>query len=353
MERTFVEQFSPDWERAGGYPNYRIPCIVRTDKGTILVCCECRYGYDWSAIDIGLRRSTDEGKTWSQRALVVRGHEIDVIHNAVMFADKERVHMIWHKNYRQAFYMFSDDEGVSWSEPREITGAYEALRPQYNWTVIAAGPGHGLVTSGGRLIVPVWLASNRANITEHRPSVISTIYSDDRGESWHCGEIIPAGPEFVNPSESVLAELDDGSMMICCRHETPLAPGAADRWDGMRLRKLGFSPDGVHGWHGLRFEPSLPDCTCSAGMTQGEGRIWLSNCPEKDRTHLSLSLSTDGGATWRRVREVARYGGYSDIYYHPDTKAIYMIAETRPGEEAEVFHALSLEFIRLAPEELE
>jgi len=352
MYRNFVEITRQDWEQEGGYPNYRIPGIVRTKKGTIIVCYECRFAYDWSVMDIAIRRSCDEGKTWSERSIVVSGEGRNVVHNAVMFVSDDRVHMIWHRNYRQAFYIYSDDEGVSWSAPGEITYAYEGLREQFPWTVIAAGPGHGMVTSSCRLIVPVWLASNREDITQHRPSVISTLYSDDGGATWACGEIVYANPEFVNPSESVLAELTDGSIMICCRHETPMEVGDT-RWDGMRQRKIAYSADGTGQWHGWHFEPSLPDCTCSAGMTQSEGKIWISNCPERNRTHLSLSVSADEGKTWHRHMELALYGGYSDIFYHPETGRIYGILETYAPDEKEIMGKLSLEFIRLDPEELE
>src|SRR5690242_19461784 len=51
------------------YAIYRIPAIVTTAKGTVLVFCEARRTgkSDWDTIDIYLRRSTDGGKTFSPR----------------------------------------------------------------------------------------------------------------------------------------------------------------------------------------------------------------------------------------------------------------------------------------------
>src|SRR5262245_11522222 len=51
------------------YVLYRIPGIVCTAKGTLLAYCEARKSDqgDWRTIDIMLRRSTDGGKTWSER----------------------------------------------------------------------------------------------------------------------------------------------------------------------------------------------------------------------------------------------------------------------------------------------
>ena len=56
----------------GGYHTYRIPAVVRTPKGTVLAFCEGRKGGrgDAGDIDIVLRRSTDGGKTFSDRQVV-------------------------------------------------------------------------------------------------------------------------------------------------------------------------------------------------------------------------------------------------------------------------------------------
>ena len=56
-----------------GYNLYHIPGIAVTAKGTILAWCEARKnaGHDWDDIDILLRRSTDDGKTWSEAKKIV------------------------------------------------------------------------------------------------------------------------------------------------------------------------------------------------------------------------------------------------------------------------------------------
>src|SRR5436190_14706804 len=49
-----------------GYPRYRIPSLLTTQKGTVLAICEGRKGGRGLTgdIDIVLKRSTDSGKTW-------------------------------------------------------------------------------------------------------------------------------------------------------------------------------------------------------------------------------------------------------------------------------------------------
>ena len=63
MKQVYLEQY-----KEGGYRNYRVPAIIVTSKGSLLVCYECRHGDDWSTMDMALRRSTDGGETWEERA---------------------------------------------------------------------------------------------------------------------------------------------------------------------------------------------------------------------------------------------------------------------------------------------
>ena len=319
--------FPFDWCRE----HYRIPCLVRTDGGTLLTVFECRQGTDWGATDVVLRRSTDEGVTWSDKQIVFSGEMRSVIHNPILFADGGTVHLLCHRNYRQAFYLKSTDEGVTWSAPREITPAYESVLDGYRWTVAAAGPGHGIVTRGGRLMIPVWLSKNLNEIYAHHPSVVTVLYSDDHGETWACGDLIPATPQMTDPNESVIAQLSDGSFLLCLRHITET-----------HLRILARSEDGLHNWHDFRYEPQLPDCICAAGLTGDGRRLWLSNCPTEGRRNLTVSQSDDDGRTWGRKRVIADRAGYSDIFYHPATDCLYLLAERVVQDRS------GMEFIRMS-----
>ena len=170
----------------------------------------------------------------------------------------------------------------------------------------------------------------------------TTLYSDDHGETWRCGEIIWNQPDFVDPNESVLAELPDGSFMINCRHET-----------GTGTRKVGFSPDGISGWHGFYFDSQLNEPVCCAGMTQGDGWLWFTNCvcPHGVRDNLSIRTSADGGRTWSAPHLLDAKGGYSDVFYSPKTRRLYVAAETGRADPEQTW-TFGLSVLTLDPEEL-
>lgn len=59
--------------RTGGYRTYRVPGIVCTPDGVVLVTAEARRGRggDWDGNDVVLRRSLDGGLTWEAPQVVV------------------------------------------------------------------------------------------------------------------------------------------------------------------------------------------------------------------------------------------------------------------------------------------
>ncbi|HEY6170132.1 MAG TPA: sialidase family protein, partial [Verrucomicrobiae bacterium] len=218
------------------YKIYHIPGIVVTAKGTVLAWCEARKkGGDWDDINILLRRSTDDGKTWSapkniadvpgpkmKNPFSLRMKNVDpkdvTYNNPVLIADRDgTVHMLFCLEYMRCFYQRSTDDGVSWSRPVEITRTFETFRPGYDWKVLATGPDHSIQLKSGRLVVPVWLSTGTGG-NAHRPSVTATIFSDDKGKTWHAGEIaVPCTDVLINPNETVAIELTDGRVMLNVR----------------------------------------------------------------------------------------------------------------------------------------
>jgi len=202
----YIEKFRTD-----KYDNCRIPGIITTQKGSIILYYECRSRWsDWAEIDIAMRKSTDGGKTFSQRKILRSGGG-KTVNNPVMFADSDKIVLLFVEEYRRIYMMTSLDDGETFGNLAELTG--EIVSELANFTVIACGPGHGTVMKNGRYIVPFWFVNNQSDLHAHRPSDISTLYSDDHGVHWHIGEIIK-DERLINPSEVALAELENGEIKL-------------------------------------------------------------------------------------------------------------------------------------------
>lgn len=328
-----------------GYGQFRIPGIVVTKNGVVLAYCEARRAAstDWGQIDVMLRRSTDGGLTWSPMKKIVEldgkfernpaavaqklGKEGEItVNNPIAITDPRPgvVHFLYCVEYNRAFYMRSADDGLSFSKPVEITAAVEKLRPSYDWQSIAVGPGHGLRLQNGRLLAAIWLSTGKGGHA-HRPSIVSTIYSDDDGQSWQMGEVVANETKpLVNPNESVLLELADGRVQINSRSESP-----------EHRRAVAISPDGSTRWSQPKFHDQLLEPICMANIVRwttdkdtkagGKNRIVFSNPHNleranakpgqgRDRKNLSLKLSYDEGETWPINKTLeAGSSGYSDL----------------------------------------
>ncbi|MCB1065812.1 MAG: exo-alpha-sialidase [Verrucomicrobiae bacterium] len=326
-----------------GFALFRIPGVVVTTKGTALVYCEARKnsGADWGEIEVHLRRSTDGGKTWeAARQIAHFGERLSVaefkkgakaeeqtVNNPVAIVDAKTgaVHFLYCLNYARCFYQRSDDDGVTFSKPVEITAAFEAFKSVCPWTVLATGPGHGIqLKKTGRLMVPVWLAYGTGGA--HAPSMAATIYSDDHGKTWKAGDIaVPNEGEFKNPNETAAVELSDGRVMLNTRSVS-----------SPNRRLVTISPDGATGWSVPRFEDALWDPVCMAGLTDIPGKpgtLLFSNPHslkfDKDgkeipasrgsRVNVSIKLSENDGADWIANRTLEEgSSAYSDLAVLPD-----------------------------------
>ncbi len=84
-----------------GYHAFRIPAMIRAGNGDLLAFCEGRVTKysDHGNIDIVLRRSTDEGRTWTPLQVVQEegGDAIITIGNPVPILDREtgRIHLLF------------------------------------------------------------------------------------------------------------------------------------------------------------------------------------------------------------------------------------------------------------------
>jgi len=308
IEKTIVFESGKD-----GYHTYRIPAVIRTKTGTLLAFCEGRKNGrgDSGDIDLLVKRSHDQGKTWS-KAVIVWDDAENTCGNPCPVIDQAtgRIHLplTWNlgtdhggtlhtgnsKDTRRVFYCDSDDDGKTWTKPVEITK--QTKQPAWWW--YATGPGIGIqLTKGkhkGRLVIPCDHTAPGYLNGSH------VIYSDDAGQTW---EISSPIRQLCN--ESQVVELSDGRLMINMRSQ-PVRKGYPEitrKHNG--YRSIAFSSDGGETWTEAEDDPHLGEPICQASLMRYDaGRLLFSNPspPIKPgsgpRIRMTVRVSTDDGKTW-------------------------------------------------------
>ncbi|MBO1268892.1 sialidase family protein [Arthrobacter cavernae] len=327
-----LPQARPDVEHVlavrgtGGYRQYRIPALAVSTKGTLLAAYDGRPNLDDlpNPIDLLLRRSTDNGRTWGEQQLVRTGAGLNGYGDPSLLVDAEtgRIFMFHAAGTHAGFFeavaglepdddvqhadvSFSDDDGATWQH-RRLTEQLKLGQPDARQggagagkrgiTGLFASAGQGIqVHTGrfkGRLVQQFVLLVDGAIMA-------ASAYSDDHGENWTLGELIGAGPDGIGPNENKVACLDDGRLLLHSR-ATP-------------RRLAAVSDDGGQSWSPLQSVEDLPDPSDNGSLVRFDGLptvaswdvpetgSWLLASNNQD-THLRrntvLSLSTDNGASW-------------------------------------------------------
>lgn len=280
-----------------GYDSFRVPSLVVTRKGTVLAFCEGRKSSrsDTGDIDLVLKRSTDGGRTWGPLAVVVDDGP-NTMGNPCPVVDRE-TGTIWlpitrnlgddsqaqivektAKGTREVWILKSDDDGVTWSQPVEITGSVKRL----DWTWYATGPGCGIQLRSRRLLIP---CDHYVAGTKMRRSHV--IYSDDHGANWKIGGVVGD-----NTNECQAAELRNGTVLINMRS-----------YHGKKRRAVATSPDGGLTWSEIRLDETLIEPVCQAALiATREGRLVFSNPASEKRERMTVRMSRDEGRTWKTLR---------------------------------------------------
>ena len=291
-----------------GYHTFRIPSIILTPRGTLVAFAEGRHdaAADSGHIDLVARRSTDGGATWSPLQ-VVGDNGPDAWVNPCAVVDR-RNGTLWLLSTQNraadteseiiagssragitVWAMKSDDEGATWSKPIEITSFVK--KPEWTW--YATGPGVGIQTRAGRLVIP----GNHADAAGvHRSHLF---YSDDGGRSWTIGAIAAPGT-----NESQVVELADGRLLHNMRNHPPKAPA--------NFRIVGISADGGRTYSGpLAEDRALIEPPAQASIVRyatsdagGRTRLLFSNPASTRRERMTVRVSYDEGRTWAASRVV-------------------------------------------------
>lgn len=314
-----------------GYACFRIPAVIVTKNGTILAFAEARKKgcSDTGDIDLVMRSSPDNGKTWSDLKIVFDDGK-NVCGNPAPVVDTKtgNIHLLttWNngddheseiiagtsENSREIFHQVSKDNGTTWSKPKNITKSVKLS----NWTWYATGPVHGIQikngTYKGRLVIPC------DHITKNlKKKYAHSIYSDDNGQSWNLGGITPK--DKVN--ECTVVELSNGNLMLNMRNYER---------DAIKGRQVAFSNDGGLTWENQYVEKKLPEPICQGSLLsiKRKGKyIQIFSNPSNSisRKNMSLTISRDNGGNWNeKISIFDGHAAYSDLAEMKNGKIIVL-----------------------------
>jgi sialidase-1 len=341
-----------DVYRAGeaGYQSYRIPSVIATTKGILLAFAEARRTGpgDTGDIDLVVRRSRDGGRSWSPMQVVgdngpnTFGNPCAVVERqtgAVLLlstqnpgTDREKdIIAGTSEGTRTVWAMKTTDDGVTWSASVEITASVKLP----DWTWYATGPGIGIQTAGGRLVIPANHAERGTEV--HRSHLF---FSDDGGRDWSLGAVADVGT-----NESQVVELADGRLMLNMRNHPPKT---------QNFRMVATSADA-----GKTLSTASPDRTLieppaqasllrlTSAKTADRNRLLFANPASTRREGMTVRLSYDEGSTWPVARVVhAGPAAYSSLVALPDRSIglLFERGEHSPYERI-TFSRLSLAWL--------
>jgi sialidase-1 len=306
----------------GGYHTFRIPSLIAARNGTLLAFAEARRegAADAGDIDLVVKRSRDGGVSWSPLQVVgddgpnTVGNPCPVVDRATgtiwLFTtrnrgtDRERdIVAGTSQGTRTVWVLSSSDDGERWSAPVELTASVKKA----DWTWYATGPGAGIQTKSGRLVVPANHAEAGTGI--HRSHIV---YSDDGGAHWTLGASADAGT-----NESQIVELADGRLLLNMRNHPPRPEN---------FRMVATSADGGRTLSAAAADPALIEPPAQASLIAMAGtsaadrrRLIFANPASTKRERLTVRTSDDDGRTWPVARVVHEGpAAYSSLAALPD-----------------------------------
>ena len=326
-----------------GVHTSRIPGLATSKKGTLMAIYDARYesARDLQGhMDIALNRSFDGGRTWEPMQVVLDRKEwggMPEKYNGVsdacilvddrtgdiyvaglwmhglldaetgkwvegLTADSTRWLHQWRakgsqpgfgvKETSQFLITKSSDDGLTWSEPINITSAKKK-----EWWLFAPAPGQGITMTDGTLVFP---SQGR---DENGTSFSNITWSKDGGKTWKT-----SNPATKNTTECAVVELQDGSLMLNMRDNRNRGN------EEVNGRSVFVTSDLGETWkEHPTSRKALIEPTCMASlhthryMEDGVEKsllLFVNPASTSKRNNITLKVSYDGGNTWPEEKQI-------------------------------------------------
>ena len=354
-----------------GIKSYRIPALLKTDKGTLIAGADERrlHQYDWGDIGMVVRRSEDKGKTWSDRVTITNLRDNPKASNPSISSpvniDMVLVQDPATKRIFSIYDMFPEGQGIfGMAAQREeaykqIDGkTYQILYKEgeegsyiirengtvytpdgkatdYRVVVNPVKPAYsdkGDLYQGDQLLGNIYFTSNKTSpFRVAKDSYLWMSYSDDDGKTW-------SAPQDITPMVKAdwMKFLGVGPGTGITLHTGPhkgriIVPtyttNQTSHLNGSQSSRIIYSDDHGKTWHmGDAVNDNRPvgnEIIHSSTMNNSGAQNTESSVVQLNNGDLKLFMrgltgdlqvatSKDGGATWEK--EIKRYPEVKDAY---------------------------------------
>ena len=308
-----------------GSKNYRIPAIITAADGSLVTVTDKRWNNagDLAAkIDPVVRRSTDNGKTWSDPLVIANFGAPTGVGDAALVMDKRNGNLLCLLAANKGFFQStnadpirlvivrSTDNGVTWGTPVDITNQIYGPNPQWKGIFVASGRAHQL--RDGKIVAALAVREDVAGTEKINNYMISSV---DGGLNWTTS----AGRAELDGDEAKIVELNNGNLMMSIRNSG--------------TRRFNISTDKGLTWGTAYNQAAITDPNCDGDFIRytstldgyNKNRLLHTIPFASNRTNVSVLMSTDEGGTWPTRKTIfAGASAYSSLTVLPDgTLGIY------------------------------